>query len=892
MPASFFGLFEQGPRRRQGIQSRKPRARPRPFPVEQLEPRVLLSATPANPLDDVVSLSWRGRQIQAIANEWIVEMPQSNAATAMHAADYESTRPRVPRRWSVEDLGLGFYKVTTPGVSQQIVSRWAQRLRAVSLSPNTVYHKQALVPNDPSFDELWALDNTGQVGGFDDGTQTTGPGTLDADIDATEAWETYTTGSSEVIVAVLDDGLDYSHVDLQANMWTRPANVPANRYGLFGWDSADNDDNVRSADLLDDHGTHVAGTIGAVGDNGIGVTGVAWDVKLYGAKVFRDGSTVRNEGATFAWLVDAVSRIVDLKMLYGQNIVAINASLGGPGYDDGFAAVISRANAAGIMLVASAGNGGFDGVGDNNDVQPQYPAGYQLPNVVSVAASNRADALTRFSNWGNSVAIAAPGSEILSTEPGSAYGYKSGTSMAAPQVTGAVALMAAYALEKTGENATVNELKTALYEGADNVDTLFYTETAANGDPTPGRIHTIDQNRRLNALGSLDSLDVLLTPEVTVRAARPSGREGSGLDTTIEFTVGLTRRLLSETVEVTYSTEDIAAVAGEDYESNTGTLTFAPGEQFKTVTVTVYGDRDLEEDEAFGFVASSTVNAKLGLQSSTIYTIRNDESPLVIVSPTVVFEGTGQRSAAVFDVSISGNVLAPVMVSYGTRDGTAVARRDYVPTQGMLVFRPGETSRQVSVSIVGDRAPEEDEFFQLVVSGVRNGTLADGSEAAAGYIVDDDSRQVSVTSLTPSVVGGQDASFRVALERMAGFGEVFPEPPEGVDVPPLEVRATLGTVNRSALGGRDFQPGTLSVVFAPDALEFTQTVPTFAVERNREFLVRLASVEGAEIGTRSASATILSAFGAIGGDPAAATPSSGVDLGGWSRPWWRRFGRR
>jgi subtilisin family serine protease len=288
------------------------------------------------------------------------------------------------------------------------------------------------VPNDPQFNLLWGLNNTGQTGG-----------TPDADIDVPEAWDIQ-TGSENVVLAVIDSGVDYNHQDLAANMWTNSGEIAGN-----GIDDDGNGyiDDVRGYDFInqdndpmDDngHGSHVAGTIGAAGNNNIGVVGVSPNVSIMPLKFlgFNGGGSTS----------DAV-RAVDYAANNGAKV--INASFGGGGYSQAMFNAIGDANNNGVLFIAAAGN-----ASSNNDSTPSYPANYDLPNVISVAATNYVDQLSWFSNYGNNtVDLGAPGGtaavfpydqrDILSTLPNNQYGWLPGTSMAAPHVAGAAALLLA-----------------------------------------------------------------------------------------------------------------------------------------------------------------------------------------------------------------------------------------------------------------------------------------------------------------------------------------------------------------------------------------------------------------------------------------------------------------
>jgi len=281
--------------------------------------------------------------------------------------------------------------------------------------PNYIVHADA-IPNDPDFSKLWGLNNTGQTGG-----------TPDADIDAPEAWD-ITVGSEEIVVASIDTGVDYTHPDLADNMWMNPGEIPGNGKDddgngfiddVYGWDFF-SDDN----DPMDEegHGTHTSGTIGAVGDNGIGITGVCWNVKIMALRFLGpDGG-----GST----ADAI-KCIEYATMMGAHLS--NNSWGGSGKSILLAIAIWR----GPLFIAAAGNDGRD-----TDVNPHYPSSYRLRNIISVAATDHNDRKAWFSNYGRrSVDLGAPGVNTYSTLPDGGYGPGQGTSMAAPHVAGVAALM-------------------------------------------------------------------------------------------------------------------------------------------------------------------------------------------------------------------------------------------------------------------------------------------------------------------------------------------------------------------------------------------------------------------------------------------------------------------
>lgn len=313
-------------------------------------------------------------------------------------------------------------------------------------SPDYEVHT-SITPNDTSFNSLWGL--------------SAGTG-----IDAPRAWD-IRTGSGDVVVAIIDTGIDYTHPDLQANIWNNPNEVAGNGIdddgnGIIDDKHGANFSGVSAAhrgNPMDDnsHGTHVAGTIGAVGNNAIGIVGVAWQVKLLGIK-FLDASG----SGSLSGAIQAINYMVALKNA-GVNIRVANNSWGGAGFSQPLFDAIKAAEAAGIVFTAAAGNEAND-----NDIEASYPASYEATNVVSVAAVDSNRNLASFSNFGaEKVDVAAPGVGILSTTPGNNYASYSGTSMATPHVSGALAVLFAHE-----PNLSMSEAISRLYDSAIPLDTL------------------------------------------------------------------------------------------------------------------------------------------------------------------------------------------------------------------------------------------------------------------------------------------------------------------------------------------------------------------------------------------------------------------------------------
>jgi len=335
------------------------------------------------------------------------------------------------------------------------VSHGAAALRALlaargeieAVEPNYIVHATA-VPNDPSFSQLWAFNN---------------PTTAGADIHAIAAWDV-STGSRANVVGVVDTGIDYNHGDLQANIWSAPSaftvtigtthlTCPAGSHGFNAI--------AMTCDPMDDngHGTHTSGTVGAVGNNSVGVAGVNWTASIMALKFL--GST---GSGSVADAINAIDFAIQAKSIFGAsaNVRVLSNSWSGASFTQSLLDEVNLANSASMLFVAAAGNSTT-----NIDSVPAYPASYKAPNVIAVAATTNTDTLASFSNYGpTSVHLGAPGVNIYSTVPNNSYAFANGTSMATPLVAGSAALV----LSKCA--LSTDDLKAAILAGVDVVPGL------------------------------------------------------------------------------------------------------------------------------------------------------------------------------------------------------------------------------------------------------------------------------------------------------------------------------------------------------------------------------------------------------------------------------------
>ncbi len=395
-------------------------------------PRLRLLRGPIRALAAAIIVAWAS-SVAAQPDTFVPRQLIIKFAPATSSADAlalrTSVNASVKERFATIDAEL--WEVVGIGVPDAI-GRLQRDRRIAFVEPNYIVHAVDVFPDDEHFGQQWNLHNIGQTGG-----------TEDADIDGPEAW-TYETGA-DVLVGVIDTGVDWQHVDLAPNIFVNPEEIPDNRVDddangyiddVRGWDFV-NEDNDPDDD--NGHGTHVAGVIAAVGNNAVGVAGVAWSARILPLKFL----SALGAGSTS----DAI-RAVEYATAMGARLT--NNSWGGIGFSLALRSAIEAAADANILFIAGAGNAGLD-----NDLVPFYPAGFDVDNVIAVASTDHNDARSFFSNYGAlSVDLGAPGSDVVSTYPDDRYAIASGTSMAAPHVSGAVCLLWALSPSLTYLEAT------------------------------------------------------------------------------------------------------------------------------------------------------------------------------------------------------------------------------------------------------------------------------------------------------------------------------------------------------------------------------------------------------------------------------------------------------
>lgn len=522
------------------------------------------------------------------------------------------------------------------------------------------------VPDDAQFDQLWGMHNTGQTGGVED-----------ADIDAVEAWD-ISTGTKDVVIGVIDSGVDHTHPDLNANMWVNP--------GEIAGDGIDNDGNgyiddihginaiTNSGDPMDDngHGTHVAGTIGATGNNGEGVVGVNHTTSMVGCKFLSAAGTGSSADA-----IKCIDYMVALKNS-GVNLRITNNSWGGGGFSQAVHDSITASAEADMLFVAAAGNDAVD-----NDVNPHYPSSYDHDAILAVAGTNHTDGMYSDSQWGlTSVDIAAPGRNVHSTVPGNRYATFSGTSMATPHVAGVAAL----ALSVNPELTTAELKELIMTTGDDNAATQGLTVTG----------------KRLNAKNALDNADP--TPGFSLKVTPGTQTIVAGDTATYSFDVG---SIADWDGEVTL------ALTGGLEGASLSAETVSPGSSFElsvpTTAETQWGDYSFEVTGTSGeLVKSTAVALKVNPQGLNDFVYENDDQIAIpdnneegITSTMTVADDLLIFNSNVY-VDIAHTWIGDLVVTLTSPAGTTATLHNKVGGNGTSIQQTFTTNAFNGESSTGD----------------------------------------------------------------------------------------------------------------------------------------------------------------------------------------------
>jgi subtilisin family serine protease len=539
--------------------------------------------------------------------------------------------------------------------------------------PNYILHADA-VPNDPRFSELWGLQNTGQpILGF--------AGKPGADISATQAWN-LSTGSASIVVGVVDTGIDYNHPDLSANVWNNLGGVGGCPAGTHGYNAI-----ARTCNPMDDnnHGSHVSGTIGAVGNNAVGVVGVNWTTSIMGLK-FLDASG----SGTTANAITAIDFAVNAKIA-GVNVRVLSNSWGGGGFSQALLDEINKANANDILFVAAAGNSSA-----NNDVTPHYPSSYNTPNMVAVAATDSTDSLAYFSNYGpTSVHLGAPGDTILSTIRSGGYDYFSGTSMATPHVSGTAALVLSRANQTTA-----------------NLKSLLLT----NVDPLPSLAGLVSSGGRLNAYKAVSAAGPPPPPDFSLSTIPTSQTVVQGSSTSYTINISRTNFTAAVTLSVsglpsggtgtfnpnpasgTSSTLSVTTASSTPTGTYALTITGTGGTLTRTTSASLVVTATPPPDFSLGVTPASQSVVR---GASTTYTVNITRSGGFTASVTLAISGLPAGASGTF----SPNPAA-------ANSSTLTVTTTTTTTLGSFVFTvtgtSGTLSRTATATLVVNAAPADD----------------------------------------------------------------------------------------------------------------------------------------------------------------------------------------
>jgi subtilisin family serine protease len=567
----------------------------------------------------------------AVAGEAIVKFRSAPASAAVQQLGQQHDLDHVARAGRAGALRIR----SRSRSAADLVQRLAANPDIEYVEPNYIVRAVAQ-PDDPQFPQLWGLLNTGQT---INGTA----GTPGADIHAAEAWN-LSVGSKDNVVAVIDTGVDYTHPELAGNIWSAPAAFTVTiagqqitcPKGSHGFNAI-----TLSCDPMDDnvHGTHVAGTIGAAGNNGVGVTGVNWTASIMAAK-FLDA----NGSGSLADALNAIDFVIQAKQAFaptlGANVRVLSNSWGGGGFSQAMLDEINLANANDMLFVAAAGNNGLP-----NDSFKFYPASYNAANVIAVAATTNQDGLAYFSNYGAAtVHLGAPGVDILSTAPNNGYLMASGTSMATPHVSGAAMLLLSRCSLSTAD------LKTTILSSTESVPAL------AGKTITGGRL---DVNGAMHACLEPPSAPVLssLNGDRQVILTWTGGTGSTGFTVKRSLAAGGPYSQIASDVRSRAYTDSSVTNGTTYYYVVNGTNSFGDGPMSNEVAATPHAPPDLVIS---AFTAPGTGGA--GLSLTMTVTVKNQGTGNADPSSALVYF-SDDTAVGASDTPIGAAIAVPALAA-------------------------------------------------------------------------------------------------------------------------------------------------------------------------------------------------------------------------------------
>ncbi|MFQ3670745.1 MAG: S8 family serine peptidase [Verrucomicrobiia bacterium] len=707
--------------------------------------------------------------------------------------------------------GVATYRVKRAGRSASSVVLTASVDKEVRFSEPDLMRYPCAVPNDPRFiaNEMWGLRNLGGNGGQQG-----------FDLQATDGWD-LRNDASQVIVAVVDTGTLFTHEDLVGNLWRNPGEIPGNGIDddgngyiddVHGIDTARGTSVPFLAEDDDGHGTHVAGTIGAVGNNGKGVTGVAWRAQLMLLKA----SKIFNPGERPGFPTAAILEAMEYAINNGATLA--NASFGGPGYSSIEEESFRAFGNAGLLVIAAAGNDN-----ENLEQKPSYPASYLVPGVVSVAAATRQGGLADFSNFGSMVTYVAPGDEIVSTLSGSDsdYGLLSGTSMAAPHITGIFALAKARYPQRTNlelahhlfRNSTrsVNTARKLANAAMPNLFQVLRNRPAALSSP--------------RSFVNSTPLDIPVVGTVTstlqVPITGPIGLVTLDINGTHTFLSDLTFALVSPSGKE-------AIFRFPDPSSGPFTVKDAPAWIFTGEDS--IGEWKLRVTDGLALDSGAITSWGLTIRFREL-AVDEDLTPRIgfVHGRHVVNADDGGVG---IQVRRTGTVAAGATVSYSTRAESAVPGVHFMPVAGDLVFAPDERIKLVEIPVMNSGQVElQPRTFWLDLSQPLGGVL--GLASTQVVIPRHNLGFFEFAQPTYVVTEGQGV-LRVTINRRAYQGE-----PATVDFFTSDGTARGGSI----FAGGDFEHVHRRVLFFPGVPAMTVEVPIHAdgeFEMDEQFFIHLS----------------------------------------------------